>query len=337
MEKIVEAVARSSRQMITTSASSLAEFAADADLDDLAPSNVLLDPDADTPLKLFLVRYDDISRLDSSWQPPLYLTTEERLIVEKEGTVLLLGRSGTGKTVCICNRIDFDRHLAENDPTFTALFVARSKRICNYVQRSVGLLTDDVRDSAITFWKFDELLDSCEARLFAFRQYEPEKNVSFQQFKEVFGQFDCGDLDALVVWTSIKSFIKGSIEAVVQGTALSREDYLSTEKIGSRRCRLSTEQRGKVYDIFEKYQSYMSRENMGRWDDCDRIFRIVSSLRADWVARQELSRRRIYVDEIQDYTQVCCCVVVGNLRVSWMSYAALMFLLGRDSSVLLSL
>ena len=99
MNRIVEAVARSSRQMLsTTKASELPEFAADGvPEDDLAPTNVLLDPESDTPLKLFLVRYDDITRLGSSWQPPLYLTTEERLIVEREGTVLLLGRSGTGR------------------------------------------------------------------------------------------------------------------------------------------------------------------------------------------------------------------------------------------------
>jgi hypothetical protein len=315
MEKIDDAVSRSSRQMITTTASSLPEFAADED--DLAPNNVLLDPESDTPLKLYLVRYDDIPRLNSSWRPPLYLTREERLIVEKEGTVLLLGRSGTGKTVCICNRIDFDRHLAENDPTYSALFIARSKRICRYVQDSVGLLAEDSRDF-ITFSTFEAFLRKCEERLFGPGEHftrDNSKYVSFQQFKEIFGNFDCGDLDPLVVWTSIKSFIKGSIEAVIKGEPLSREDYLDNEKIGSRRCRLSPEQRDKVYDVFLKYQQYMNRGDRDRWDDCDRITKVVKSLRSDWNARKDLARRRVYVDEVQDYTQVCKTMSVLLFRI----------------------
>ena len=302
MIKIDEAVARSSRQMITTTnAAALPDFASSDD--DLAPTNVLLDPESDTPLKLFLVRYDDISRLGSSWQPPLYLTTEERLIVEKEGTVLLLGRSGTGKTVCICNRIDFDRHRHANDTTFKALFVARSKRICKFVKRALGLLTDDSQDSRIEFWDYDKLLKNCERELFGDASKE-KVYVDFDQFKSV---LDCGELDPLVVWTSIKSFIKGSIEAVMKGEALTREEYLDLEKIGSKRCRLSPEQREKVYDVYEKYEMYMSREGKSRWDECDRIFRVVIGLWTNREVRQKLTRRRIYVDEVQDYTQVCRC------------------------------
>jgi hypothetical protein len=301
MEKIDEAVTRSSRQMVTMTASSLPEFAAGSGEDDLAPMNVLLDPESDTPLKLYLLRYDDISRLGSSWQPPLYLTAEERLIVETEGTVLLLGRSGTGKTVCICNRIDFDRHLMAKDSTFTGLFVARSQRICRYVQESLGILTDDSNESTITFLTFEKLLKSCEERLFGSTYVRlDDQYVTFTQFKARFPTHICKDLDPLVVWTSIKSFIKGSIEAVTTGAPLSREAYLG---IGSRRCRLSSEQREKVYDVFEDYQAYVSRN--GRWDDCDRIVKVVAGLMNDRLARQDLSRCRVYVDEIQDYLQVC--------------------------------
>lgn len=305
MEKINEAVTRSSRQMIATPASSLVDFADEITVnqDDLAPTNVLLDPDSDAPLKLFLVHCDDIPRLGSSWQPPLYLTAEERYIVEQEGNVLLLGRSGTGKTVCICNRIDFDCHLMERDPTYSATFVARSRRICRYVQESMGHLT--VEANKVTFSTFDELLKQCEEFLFGASDCFPhEGRVSFPQFKALFGELSDGDLDPLIVWTSIKSFIKGSIEAVMEGRPLSRKEYLDTNIIGSRRCRLSQEQRHEVYNIYEKYQRYMSRASMRRWDDCDRVNKVVAGLRHQREARLKLSRRRVYVDEIQDFTQV---------------------------------
>lgn len=70
----------------------------DDDEDDLDADKCLLDPDGDIPLKLYVMDYNEISRLESTeWLPPLYLTREEKKIVRTEGTVLLLGRSGTGK------------------------------------------------------------------------------------------------------------------------------------------------------------------------------------------------------------------------------------------------
>jgi len=53
------------------------------------------------------------------------LLTQETAILEKEGSVLLLGRSGTGKTVCLLNRILRDRH--RFGASLRQLFVARTK------------------------------------------------------------------------------------------------------------------------------------------------------------------------------------------------------------------
>ena len=208
--------------------------------------------------------------------------------------------SQSGKTVCICNRIDFDRHLHENDTTFRALFVARSHRICRLVKSALGLLTDESQDSSLEFFNYKELLESCEMQLFG-ATFPEEGFMTFDLFKT---KIDCGEVDPLVVWTSIKSFIKGSIEAVVKREALSREEYLDVKTIGSKRCRLSPEQREHVYDVYVKYHTYMNREGMHRWDECDRIFRVVNGLLMNWEARQKLMRRRVYVDEVQDYTQV---------------------------------
>eukprot|EP00574_Skeletonema_japonicum_P013381 CAMPEP_0201731758 /NCGR_PEP_ID=MMETSP0593-20130828/26757_1 /ASSEMBLY_ACC=CAM_ASM_000672 /TAXON_ID=267983 /ORGANISM="Skeletonema japonicum, Strain CCMP2506" /LENGTH=79 /DNA_ID=CAMNT_0048224591 /DNA_START=33 /DNA_END=269 /DNA_ORIENTATION=+ len=79
-------------------------------------------------MKIYDVSVSTISEIaKDSWTPQLHLTEEERDIVEAEGTVLVLARSGTGKTVCTCNRIEYDRQsTAARDPTFTQLFVARS-------------------------------------------------------------------------------------------------------------------------------------------------------------------------------------------------------------------
>jgi len=66
--------------------------------------DAILDPFGNTPMKVFEVSVDSIDEMASeSWVPRLRLTKEERDIVETRGTVLLLGRSGTGKTVCIAS------------------------------------------------------------------------------------------------------------------------------------------------------------------------------------------------------------------------------------------
>lgn len=61
---------------------------------------VLLDALGNVPLKLYDVNFDNIEDISSSsWTPQMSLTDEERKVVEAKGTVLLLGRSGTGKTI----------------------------------------------------------------------------------------------------------------------------------------------------------------------------------------------------------------------------------------------
>jgi DNA replication protein DnaC len=77
------------------------------DLDDINASitknnrdrkEILLDPLGNVPLKRYEVTLNNINKLSTvEWKSSLVLTEEERDVVETKGTVLLLGRSGTGK------------------------------------------------------------------------------------------------------------------------------------------------------------------------------------------------------------------------------------------------
>jgi hypothetical protein len=74
-------------------------------------SCIVLDPSGNVLLKIYDICGKDIDSTawdDDSWTPRLHLTAEERIVIENKETTLLLGCSGTGKTVCICNRMDFD-------------------------------------------------------------------------------------------------------------------------------------------------------------------------------------------------------------------------------------
>jgi hypothetical protein len=305
--RIDDAESRSNRQL--SSAATLPVFQQDEDTPggqavDL--DRILLDPLGDTPLKLYDLHREELSKLiTKGWQPPLYLTPEENIIVKKEGTVLLLGRSGTGKTICICNRISHDRHEAADDPNFKQLFVARSRGICKYVERSVSIeygTHDSEGRLRTSYWMFSKLLTTCEDRVKDCRVWDSSKLMDYPRFKrEVMADHkDKINLDPLEIWKQIRTFIKGSIEAVQKGRQrpLERQEYLD---LGVRRCRLEPEQREIAYDAFEIYESYMAGSNM--WDECDRIASLLRSLSDDNELRHELSFYKVYVDEIQDYTQ----------------------------------
>jgi hypothetical protein len=67
-----------------------------------------MDPINNSLLRTFECSIHDLSRFTSStWEPPVKLTTHERDIVEKNGSVLLQGRGGTGKTLCLISRLEY--------------------------------------------------------------------------------------------------------------------------------------------------------------------------------------------------------------------------------------
>ena len=268
---------------------------------------VLLDIFGNVPLKVYDVSFSNINEITrDSWSPQLHLTDEERDIVEADGTVLVLGRSGTGKTVCICNRIECDRQSrVGQDPSFSQLFVARSTRLCRYVAGAVG---EDSRTSFCTYSRLLSDIESTLPRLTA-RNFSPSRKVDFTRFKRDFHNIPSSNekVSALVLWTVVRTFLKGSIEAFQSpGGILPREDFLEVERLGKNRCRIPAELRGQIYDDFLQYQRFLDDEQL--WDDCDRVRHLLHCIKkareADPDAFGLIQRSKVYVDEVQDYTQL---------------------------------
>jgi hypothetical protein len=269
---------------------------------------IFLDPLGNVPLKVYDVNTDDIDKIAAKdWTPSLHLTAEERDVVETLGTVLLLGRSGTGKTICICNRMEYDRQKFAMDENFSQLFVARSPRLCTYVKQNIG------ENCVSEFATFDRILEVLERELPKIESvrddFPDSQQMRFSTFKQEVYNGDKG-IDALIVWTNIRSFIKGSIEAIQNpGFVIPEESYLSQENFGKKRCRLSDEQRKIVYDVFLRYQQKAAELNT--WDNCDRIIALIQRLLAAKTSDPDMFQRKdcwckwskIYVDEVQDYTQ----------------------------------
>ena len=110
-----------------------------------------------------------------------------------------------------------------------------------------------------------------------------------------------------LVWTEIRSFIKGSAEALVTEKGfLSLEDY---ESLGRKKAPNFSADRKVVYDLFVVYQQQRLRDRM--FDEADLVFNIHRRLQRNPVP--EWSIHQFYVDETQDFTQaelsllIRCC------------------------------
>ena len=92
---------------------------------------------------------------------------------------------------------------------------------------------------------FSELIQTLEFHFTRLNELNSSRSfvysckMTFQRFsKEVYLQTD--NIDALIAWRNIQSYIKGSIESIQFGRPLMEEEYLG---LGSRRCRLSPSHR----------------------------------------------------------------------------------------------
>lgn len=267
--------------------------------------DIKLDPYGNVPLKLYDVSFDNVNDIvDESWTPQMHLTEEERVVVETKGTVLLLGRSGTGKTVCIINKMEYDRETkSRNNPEFSQLFVARSRQLCRYVKDAVG------HNERSSFTTFDSLVNRIETSLFGSinQNFRQSRHVDFYRFRNEFYLpiYPREDISALIVWKAIRTFLKGSIDAFKEtGKVLSCENFIG---LGKNRCKVPLSLRNSLYEIFLQYQQWINEEKL--WDDMDRILALVKSVEEarrshSPVYQEEIKKSRLYVDEVQDYSQL---------------------------------
>ena len=323
----------------------------------LSEDTVLLDPTSNVPLKVFSTPRKDFSlltRIGTDWKPSLLLSAKELEVNEQEGTVCVIGRSGTGKTVCLCDRMLRDRQFTE---VRNQLFVSRSKRLCEFVrayyqqrllktQRSIeaGAIDDEGEaplPQRVDFFTLEKFIREMDRTIVAsvsdpvpaltenievtqrvvVEQWWPSRRLDFKRFRDsIFPEISPSKskmkrshkaqqhsvrseedgLDPLVAWTQIRSFIKGSIEAVLQHHPLTLDQYLDMKVFGKDRCRLSPDQRREAYHLYTLYDE-MRRER-GLWDDTDQVAALLHRSRLQHTAIAE-PYDRVYVDEVQDCMQ----------------------------------
>ncbi len=306
MELIDDSKSRSARQHLPDAL--VSELQKEGLLPKNEPKEVLLDIFGNVPLKIYDVNFNTVNEIKKdSWTPQLHLTDEERDIVEAEGTVLVLGRSGTGKTVTVTQRIEYDRQSRPGqDPLFTQLFVARSVRLCRYVE---GAVSEDNRTSFCTYGRLLSDVESCLPPSGQVKIFNPSQRMDFSRFKQEFHSLSAKreKVSALISWMVIRTFIKGSLEAFKSPDGLLPVDaFVKVEQLGKNRCRIPPQLRKHLYAEFLRYQTYLEEKKL--WDDCDRVrhlvLRMKESKETDPDAFRQVQRSKVYVDEVQDYTQL---------------------------------
>ena len=120
------------------------------------------------------------------------------------------------------------------------------------------------------------------------------------------------NIDPLLVWMEIKSFIKGSSKAVE-----SKEGYLSSTEyqvLGRKMASNFAGNREEIYQLFQRYEDYKHRKrNLNLFDETDLVHHIYQRLvQVDndlpW------SVHHFYIDEVQDFTQAELSLILRCCR-----------------------
>jgi hypothetical protein len=105
------------------------------------------------------------------------------------------------------------------------------------------------------------------------------------------------ELHPSLVYTEIKSYIKGSVEALhSEGGKLSLEAYLA---LGRKRSDMTPAQRERVFCMFQRYETL--RKKRRSWDEGDLVWQLYQ--RRMEHGRPGIRLHRIVADEVQDFTQ----------------------------------
>ena len=241
---------------------------------------------------------------------------------------MVLGRSGTGKTFCVCGRMDYDadRFSADPDRVLRQIFIAGTHNLVKQARR-LRVNSRPVEDRA-TYQTMGEFIRNMDRRFNPSHVFDQAAYLGWTEFKQDFWgglgkkhrtkQHHRHSLFPLTVWTEIRSCIKGSFRLCRPRSPLSssnsrsshgarsechasecltREEYM---KLGKQECRLSEEQRLQVYNIFEMYEQHKTAQN--KWDYADRVLLLLRQLQADPSGTHLFDK--VYVDECQDHTQI---------------------------------
>ena len=214
----------------------------------------------------------------------LVFDEDQAQLYEAPLPLVIIGSAGSGKTAITLEKMK----RMEGD----VLYVTQSPYLVDNSRAQYYANNYENERQDVTFYTFEEYLQS-----FAL---PAGKEVSFGEFVEWFkrNQSVCRFAAADQVFEEFKGVITGSM---IDKPYLRRDDYLN---LGVKQSIFLGEQRGAIYDLFERYLGYLKEKQ--RYD--------INILSYGHLSRIEAEFDAVVIDEVQDLTTIQLYAVMKSLK-----------------------
>jgi hypothetical protein len=230
------------------------------------------------PLRYLHPEHAGVHLLDK----PISFDDAQEAIYRQPAPLVLVGSAGSGKTALTLEKL---KH-AEGEVLYVthSAFLAQSARDLYYAN---GF--EHTGQEAV-FLSYREFIETIQA--------PPGREAQWRDFAAWFERMrqSVRGVDAHQAFEEIRGVIAAAAEGV-----LSREAY---RELGVRQSIFAPEQRDLVYDVFEKYRSWLAES---------RLFDL-NLIAQDWLARAQPRYDFVVIDEVQDITPVQLALVLKTLK-----------------------
>lgn len=232
----------------------------------------------------------------------LYLTEEQRGVLEQPPPLFLSGTAGSGKTTIAVY------YLFRPLPSGSRrLFVTNHPYLCAYSERLYDGLATGMDDTPghqrPRFAPYRDIVREivADGSGQGLDGFAPAREVDFIVFERMLqGRKEFSSLDPELAWEEIRGIIKGAKSADPGKPLLSFDDY---QALGKKRAPRFSRDRAGIYAAAEWYQRRLAKE--GLWDEIDLTRRAIEILERRAHAGTALEPWDLIVcDEAQDFTNV---------------------------------
>ncbi|HEY1890932.1 MAG TPA: UvrD-helicase domain-containing protein [Steroidobacteraceae bacterium] len=245
-------------------------------------------PDADLPaaraqaqpLRYLHPQHSRVHFLDK----PISFDDAQEAVYHLPPPLIVVGGAGSGKTALTLEKLK----RAEGD----ALYVTHSAHLAQTARDLYYAHGFEHPNQDAAFLSYREFVESIRV--------PPGREAGWRDYSGWLSRLRQGQafkgIDALQSWEEIRGVLGARA-----GGVLSRDEYLA---LGIRQSIYPAEQRGRLYDLFEKYRTWLAEAKL--YD--------LSLLAHDWLRLAEPRYDFVVIDEVQDLTAAQLALVLKTLK-----------------------